>query len=446
LIGRRASSTGGTLVAWNHEDTRWTTPSLDLSDGQLELSLTPPQNLMVLSPDRLVLMAPVQTRLGQGLLPAKGQANGILEAASASGTLPDAIRKIASRLPQYPGLTGWTLVLANSESIWLMHLLGEGAWAARRIPDDHMALLTDTLAISTLGPDNAYQLSSGDLEARAIQRHWFAPSGRHHDDQNRLHLGLRENRVPVDNALLDQLLNRWREVQNTDLFHLARAYTPPAVWRSPVQRSRKNRLLQLMGLGRPLSQEFSLPFSVPVREPVTVATLIAALRDYQSADPNGPGQESTQAPDSILSQQTRFSAVFEGRAGKELPASLKSRLWLAPHRPDLGPYTPWTVPLGNLPYGWETADQQHLRKKTLQRMLQNPALMERKLIRDRLRRWTQFEEDVRKHMDKQLRDWVYAWNLEPLLTQQIVGNSAASYLLRAWFLQTEWIRDHQPAP
>ena len=326
-----------------------------------------------------------------------------------------------------------------------MHLLGEGAWAARRVPDDHMALLTDTLSISTLGRDNEYQLSSGDLEARAIQRHWFSPSSQDKNHANQLHLGLRESHLPLDSSLLNQLLNRWREVQNTDLFHLARVNSPPAVWRSPVQRSRKNRLLQIMGLGRPLSPEFSLPFSVPVREPVRVSTLTSALRDFQSPDQK-EGTDTTQAPDSILSLQTRFSTIFEGRTGKELPPPLKARLWLAPHRPDLGPYTPWIVPIRHLPYGWEAPEQVALRRKTLQRLLQNPGLMERKQVKDRLRRWNQFEEDVRKHMDKQVRDWVYAWSREPVLTQQIVENSAMSYLLRAWFLQTEWIRDHQTVP
>jgi dipeptidase len=173
-----------------------------------------------------------------------------------TSTAREAIRLGGELLAQH----GWcdegeALTIADTQEVWMMEIIGPGedkigaAWAAQRVPDDHVSVVANSFRIGELDlADSEFFMASTNVLDLAREKGYWDPNGK----------------TP---------------------FRFYDAYNPAG--RCEVASTRREwRVLDLLAPGLGLRANANVfPFSVKPESPVTVEKIMALFRDtYEGTD------------------------------------------------------------------------------------------------------------------------------------------------------------------
>ena len=193
---------------------------------------------------------------------------------------------------------GRTYVIADPREAWLLAVVRGRHWVACRVPDDAVVLLPNVHIIGEVDLSRsapAHCLASPDLIDYAAGRGWFDPkAGRP--------------------------------------FHFAKAYAAPRD-DAPDPRQWRGQVL-VTGSKETWPPSRPLPFSVKPARPMTVAAVVAILRD-------------TAGTVALSTPQTQEGAVFQLRG--DMPPEIGCVYWRTTAEPATSVFTPWYLGITETP-------------------------------------------------------------------------------------------------
>jgi len=214
--------------------------------------------------------------------------------------------------------SGRTYTFADKNEAWMFQVIRGRHWAARRIPDDEVAVIPNHYTIREIDPDDRdHFLSSRDLVGYAEASGWYDEA--------------KDGRFDFKKAF-------------------ARSSGPDLV--SDRNTLRHWRGLNLLGAGKWEIAD-TYPFSFKPGKKVTVESLIALLRDhyegteYDATDDYKLGTPNRTKFRCICTASTINSFVASLNAG--LPEPISVSLWLAIGKPDTTIYLPLYYGIESLP-------------------------------------------------------------------------------------------------
>ena len=246
------------------------------------------------------------------------------------------------------GEAGEALTIADTHSVWIFHITPDdtgrsAVWAAQRVPDGHVAVVSNAFIIQQLNLSDTHNYrASSNVYSVAERLGWY-------------------NRSSDDSGEEEEALNFARVYGSRVSFEV---YCSRRSWRVMT--------LLAPSLADTLSPDdgvLALPFSVPVDHPVTVHTLFAIQRDHYentsydltvgpAAGPYGnPNRydrgEASGLPMAALMQgtferpismfRTAYSTVTESVGGG------LARVWYGAGAPHATVYVPVWVAAGEVP-------------------------------------------------------------------------------------------------
>jgi dipeptidase len=215
--------------------------------------------------------------------------------------------------------SGRTLVICDRKEGWMTAMVNGKHWAARRVPDDEVAMIANCYNIHALDlSDTLNFLGSRDIVDYAVKRGWYEPAR--------------------DGA-----------------FDFERAYADRKYISDPNQRCRLwsgYRHVTLEKIPIP-DQELPLPFSVKPGSPVRLEDFFAVLRDHYEGSqfdigdypPHSIPFQGKARP--ICSGSTNHGSVFQLRS--QMPDELGALWWIALWRPCSSPFLPFFFGLKEVP-------------------------------------------------------------------------------------------------
>ncbi|MBT4483389.1 MAG: hypothetical protein HOC71_06900, partial [Candidatus Latescibacteria bacterium] len=214
-------------------------------------------------------------------------------------------------------VSGRTMVICDSEEGWLVSLVNGKHWVAARVPDDMVALISNTYTIREVDlSDTLNYLGSPDLIEYAVKRGWYNP-----DDGP---------------------------------FSFEKAYADPKTRISEGNTHRQWSGLRLLSREHvQLPEDERLPFAVKPKALLTVKDITCVLRDHYEETPYEPvaGYETRAAhkrhTSTICSPVTNSSSVFQLRSG--MPVEIGAVWWLAMWQPCSTPYIPLYAGMDEVP-------------------------------------------------------------------------------------------------
>jgi dipeptidase len=192
--------------------------------------------------------------------------------------------------------SGRTYVVADPQEAWVVEVVRGRRWVAQRVPDDQVAVLPARHVIGEIDlADRANFRASPDLVSYATQRGWFDPAGGRP-------------------------------------FNFRLAYQTPEKTKPDGRQFRGQEVVS----GKPgrWPPETALPFAVRPHKRLTVADVVAVLRD--------PGGVAA-----FFNETTQEAAVFQLRPA--LPREIGCVYWRTTGRPDISVLTPWYVAVTETP-------------------------------------------------------------------------------------------------
>jgi dipeptidase len=336
--------------------------------------------------------------------------------------------EIAGRLIQQFGYngSGQCYAIADSNEGWVLQVVKGKHWAAKRVPDDQIAVVANRFTIDKVdftNKDNC--MASPGLIKYAVHRGWYNP-------------------------------------QTDREFKFARVYADPKNY-----KAEKNVLRQWRGTSmlakKKIVPDSSLPFSFKPKGKIEVTDLYRILRDhYEGSEYNLDPEYKKGSPHAIrkqpiCSKDTRYAFVAYLR--KSMPKEIANVVCVAFSRPDTNAFSPWyfsiTTPPGGYTYGnSETALLSHFTPpKTL--FSSDPRyaywcytklshLVEqsyRERFRITRKEWRNFENYVLKMQRKMEKEFNYLMKINKHITIKLITNYVHKLEYRKWFKATELITE-----
>lgn len=192
--------------------------------------------------------------------------------------------------------SGRTYVIADPNEAWLLEVVCGRRWVAQRVPDDAVVVLPNVHIIDEVDlADDKNFLGSPDLVEYAVRRGWFDPEA-------------------------------------GEAFNFRRVYTgSPGV--PPDPRRLRGRQL-VAGLAEPEPADRPLKFGIKPAEKMTVAAVVAILRDTGGARP-------------LCTPTTQEGAVFQLRS--RLPREIGCIYWRTTAAPCTSVLLPWYLGITETP-------------------------------------------------------------------------------------------------
>jgi len=226
--------------------------------------------------------------------------------------------KIAAKLIDKFGYasSGRTYVIADSQEGWLLAVVNGKHWVARRVPDNHVAVVANCYSIGEIDlSDTLNFLGSPDIIEYAAKRGWYNPG-------------------------------------KDGKFHFAKAYSNPGSLTNPRNVNRIWKAINILS-GRNYSLDEAIPSITKPEEKISIQDVMAVLRVHydEKAIENGDICSIENAKDlkhaSISIKNTQYSVVNHLRSW--LPAEVGAMMWMAFHRPDINSYSPWYSSVNKVP-------------------------------------------------------------------------------------------------
>ncbi|RJP78261.1 MAG: hypothetical protein C4524_06895 [Candidatus Zixiibacteriota bacterium] len=212
--------------------------------------------------------------------------------------------------------SGRTYIICDPYEGWLFCAVHGTHWLAQRVPDDHVAMLSNTYSVRRVNlQDKENVLASRDIVKYAQKRGWY-------------------------------------DTQRDGEFDFARAYANPDIAADSANFCRQWSGLRHVTEPLPLTPD--LPFSVKPRQKLDAALVAGILRDHyewaelyrswEGADPHTAGVHP------ICNNTTQTSFIAQLRADR--PAGLGLVWWICQGPPCASPFLPVYYGAG-FPPGWD---------------------------------------------------------------------------------------------
>jgi dipeptidase len=216
------------------------------------------------------------------------------------------------------GASGRTYIISDPNEGWLFEVVNGKHWIAARVPDDEVAIIANTYSIHAIElSDSLNFLASEDIIDYAIGKGWYDPDVRSE-------------------------------------FDFARAYANRNVATSPGNLRRQWAGLNHIS-AKPVPYSVYLPFSVKPKEKVSVADVMAILRDHYEGtelDQTDQGLAGSHRnpviPICRLSTMTSFIAELRG----DVPADVGLVYWVTLGMPCGSVYIPFHYGISDFPAGY----------------------------------------------------------------------------------------------
>jgi dipeptidase len=227
--------------------------------------------------------------------------------------------EIAGKLLEHFGYVdfGRTYVIADPREAWLLAVVRGRHWVACRVHDDAVVLLPNVHIIGEVGDCPDFRATM----LRMVPEMGLSPSGPS------------APRCLASPDLIDYAVRRgWFDPKAGKPFHFAKAYAAPRD-DAPDPRQWRGQVL-VTGAKETWPPARPLPFSVKPARPMTVAAVMAILRD-------------TDGPVALSTPQTQEGAVFQLRG--DMPPEIGCVYWRATAEPATSVFTPWYVGITETP-------------------------------------------------------------------------------------------------
>lgn len=220
--------------------------------------------------------------------------------------------------------SGRTMVICDTREGWLVAMVNGRHWMAQRVPDDRVAVISNTYSIREIDlADTRNFLGAPDIIDYAVKRGWYDPA---------------RGPFSFEEAYADRKARE--SIDNTHRHWSALRYLSA----DPV----------------PTPEEARLPFAVRPKHKLAVADIIVPLRDHYENTPYDPEPGYRQKPAhkrhafAICGPYTNSSHVFQLRSG--MPVEIGALWWVAVRQPCSVPYVPFYFGSDTIPeqYRFET--------------------------------------------------------------------------------------------
>jgi len=227
--------------------------------------------------------------------------------------------EIAGRLLDRFGYVdfGRTYAIADPREAWLLAVVRGRHWVACRVHDDAVVLLPNVHIIGEVGDCPSFRATM----LRMVPETGLSPSS-----PSAPH-------CLASPDLIDYAAGRgWFDPKAGKPFHFAKAYAAPRD-DAPDPRQWRGQVL-MTGSKETWPPARPLPFSVKPARPMTVAAVMAILRD-------------TAGPVALSTQETQEGAVFQLRG--DMPREIGCIYWRATAEPATSVCTPWYLGITETP-------------------------------------------------------------------------------------------------
>ncbi len=328
--------------------------------------------------------------------------------------------KIAGELVEKYGYysSGRTYAFADAREGWLMHIVRGKHWAAKRIPDNNVAVIPNyyTLDEVDLNDRNNY-MGSKNIISYAVKRGWYDPS-------------------------------------NGEKFSFRKAYSNKKNLTSDNNTLRHWRGITTLSKLKAKPGE-NLPFSFAPAKKIKISELFSLLRDHYEGTAmdlsNGykDGSPNFTQNRTICTGSTRYSIVVNLR--QDLPDEIATQVWIAFRRPDSNSYSPWYPSIVSTPNGYtkgnsESAFLTHLKKEDTYFKYDNEHAYwsyaklskrvdsdYRKNIKKVNKVWRNFEQSLLKNIKKKEKEFTYLLGKNRTLALNMITNYIHNIEFRKWF-------------
>lgn len=340
--------------------------------------------------------------------------------AERAGSAAEGVR-IAGALIEAYGYngSGRTYTIADPREAWLLAVVRGRRWAAKRVPDDTVAVLANRFTVDGADPDDPGGfLASADVEAYATGRGW-------HD--------------PVRDGA----------------FRFERAYSAPDTRSSPANVLRQWRGTARLS-GKPWRETDPLPFSFRPARKLGVADLMAVLRDHYEGTTHDASQGYRRGSPNrtdvrtICTESTQLAWVAQLRAA--VAPELQTLVWICFRRPDSNGFAPWYASMPAIPDGYEHRPPWHQlaehyapgweawlerRDRPFAAFARLSALVDERYaerIDDVRRQWRYFEDALFRRLPVQEREFVQLLRTSRPVAVRLIGTFTADCEYRKWLM------------
>jgi dipeptidase len=321
---------------------------------------------------------------------------------------------------------GRAYIIADASEGWLLHAVRGKRWAARRVPDNEVAVIANRYTISAMVLDDKDRFQgSPDIVEYAIRRGWYDP-------------------------------------QKDGDFDFARAYSDPAKYADMHNVMRQWRGTDLLA-SKSCKLEDPLPFSFRSRRDIRLSDLFRVLRDhYEGTEHDLSNRYRNGSPNSgknrtICTESTQYAFVAHLRSG--LPVEISHTVWIACRRPDSNAFSPWYVSIARSPEGasressdsaWknhfaplpaQAFEDAGLSFNTYARLSDVVDRQYRQRIAKTQKVWRNHEEFLFKDLKDHEKEFVFLLKSNRALARKIIDNYIRGLEYRKWFLADELLRE-----
>lgn len=322
--------------------------------------------------------------------------------------------------------SGRTYAIADTTEAWVLHAVKGKHWIARRVPDDHAAVIANRYTIENIDlADKENYLGSPDIIDYAVKRGWYRPG-------------------------------------KDGEFNFAKAYSLPGNYSAELNVLRQWRGTALLAKKRYKPDE-PLPFSFSPRKNLKPTDLFNVLRDhyegteYDLTDGYKEGSPNNTEKRTICTESTQYAFVSQLR--EKLPKEIAHRVWIAFGRPDSNAFSPWYVSITAPPEGYnrgnsETALQNHFKLPpsfskfnpdyafwTFAKLSDLVDRNYRLRIKIARKEWRNFENYIMKRLKKMEEEFKYMdrKRKNKYIALKIITNYIKGWEYRKWLLASELI-------
>ncbi len=383
--------------------------------------------------------------------------------------------------------SGRTLCVADSNEGWILHVIMGKHWIAKKVPDNHIAVISNRFTINKISPaDKKRFLGSPDIIEYSIVKGWFDLKKEGIIDFSKYYKNLQdikniknilkqwkfkdlENKFNLTEInsnkgnlkAMKNILNQWRNKSLQKKFNFSKIYS-----NSDNYKSMRNILRQWRGISLLAEEKYvmdkPLPFSFIPKRKVKVRDLFKVLRDhfedteYDLSNNYKNGSPNSTKNRTICTKSTQYSFVAKLR--NDMPQEIKDIVWICFRRPDSNAYTPWYFSVDSTPSGYtygnsKDAINNHFKKENVffksntsyafwnfAKLSELVDLDYKNRIKLAKKEWRNFENYSIKNLKKKEKEFLYLLGKNKNIAIKIITNYTHSLEYRKWFLATELIK------
>jgi dipeptidase len=339
----------------------------------------------------------------------------------------DAVRIAGQLIDKYGYYSaGRSYCIAGPKEGWILHVVKGKHWIAKRIPDDHVAVLANYYTLGKVDlKDKKNYLGSPDIISYAIKRGWYKP-------------------------------------EQDGGFDFAKAYSARGPLKSEGNILRQWRATNLLSR-KQYNEKDRFPFSFKPRKKIKITSLFKVLRDhyedteydltnhYKSGTPNSTNNRT------ICDETTQYSFVAVLRAS--FPKEISNLAWIAFRRPDSNAYSPWYLSIDSPPSGYtfgnpkQAMDVHFSRPKsefkynplfafwTYNKLSELVDSEYKSRIRIVKKKWKNFENYLMENIRKKEKEFLYLLEENNTIAKNIIENYIHNLEFRKWFMAIELIKE-----